>query len=67
MWHQKGTTEKAVVSIQPNEKKVFSGFENLVLSFDELKEIVDNPEVYDSWRTALSSVYAIYLIVDSET
>ena len=66
-WHQKGTTEKAIVSIQPDEKKVFTGFENLVRSYDELKEIVENPDVYDSWHTALSSVYAIYLIVDTET
>ena len=67
MWHQKGTTEKPVISIQPEEKKVFTGFENLVKTYDELKEIVDNPEVYDAWYTALSSVYAVYLIVDTET
>ena len=48
MWHQKGTSEKPVVSIQPDKKKVFSGFEDLVLSYDELKEIITNPEVYDA-------------------
>jgi len=67
MWHQKGTTEKPVISISPDEKKVFTGFENLVKTYDELKEIIENPEVYDSWHTALKSVYAIYLIVDTET
>jgi hypothetical protein len=67
MWHQKGTTEKPVISIQPDEKKVFTGFENLVKTYDELKEIIDNREVYEAWHTALSSVYAIYLIVDTET
>ena len=67
MWHQKGSTEKAVVSIQPDKKKVFSGFEDLVLSFDELKDIISNREIYDSWHTALSSVYAVYLIVDTES
>ena len=67
MWHQKGTSEKPVVSIQPDKKKVFSGFEDLVLSYDELKEIITNPEVYDAWHTALCSVSAIYLIVDRET
>jgi hypothetical protein len=67
MWHQKGTTEKPIISIQPDEKKVFTGFENLVKSFDEIKEIVENPEIYEAWHTALSSVYAIYLIVDVET
>lgn len=67
MWHQKGTTEKAIISIQADEKKVFSGFENLILTYDELKEIVENPIVYGAWHTALSSVNAIYLIVDRET
>ena len=67
MWHQKGTTEKPIVAIQADEKKVFSGFENLILTYDELKEVVENPTIYDAWHTALSSVNAIYLIVDQET
>ena len=59
MWHQRGSTEKPVVSIQPDKKKVFSGYEDLVLSYNDLKEIVDNQDVYDAWHTALSSVYAV--------
>lgn len=65
MWHQRGTTEKAVVSIQPDKKKVFSGYEDLVLSYPQLKEIVTNEEEYEAWHTALSSIYAVYLIVDT--
>lgn len=64
-WHQTATNEKAVISIALDEKKVFSGFENLVMTFDELKDIVDNPEIYDSWHTALKSVHAVYLITDT--
>lgn len=67
MWHQRGTTEKPIMAIQADEKRVFSGFENLILTYDELKEIVENPTVYEAWHTALSSVNAIYLIVDRET
>ena len=67
MWHQKGTTEKAIVSIMPDEKKVFMGYESVLLSYDQLKEIIDNQEVYEAWHTALRSVNAIYLIVDTET
>lgn len=67
MWHQKGTTDKSIVSIQADEKKVFSGFENLILTYDELKEIIENQTVYGAWHTALSAVNAIYLIVDRET
>ena len=67
MWHQKGTTEKPIISIQADEKKVFSGFENLVITYDDLKDVILNPTVYEAWHTALSSVNAIYLIVDRET
>ena len=35
------------------------------MTFDELKDIVDNPEIYDSWHTALKSVHAVYLITDT--
>lgn len=64
MWHQKGTNPKPVWSIEPEHKEDFPGFENLILSYSELKNIVDNPTIYSNWVTALSSVNAIYLIVD---
>ena len=65
-WAQKGSTEKPIISIQPEKMKVFTGFEGIVLSYDELKDIVYNPTGYSEWHTALSSVHAIYLIVDTE-
>ena len=64
-WAQKGTTEKPIVAIQAKQLKVFEGFEKLILSYDELKEIVERKHIYESWHTALSSVYAIYLITDT--
>lgn len=66
-WHQKGTTEKEIVSLQPDKKKVFPGYERVILTYDELKDIVENQNVYDDWVIPLSSIYAIYLIVDTET
>ena len=63
-WAQKATNEKPIVAIQ--DKRVFSGYENFILTYDELKEIVKDPTAYESWHTALSSVNAIYLIVDRE-
>ncbi len=63
-WAQKGTTEKPIVAIQAKQLKVFEGFEKLILPYDELKEIVENKHIYESWHTALSSVYAVYLITD---
>lgn len=63
-WAQKGTNEKPIVAIQ--DKRIFSGYENFVLTYDELKEIVNDPTAHESWHTALSSINAVYLIVDRE-
>lgn len=41
----------------------FPGYENVILSFEELKEIMVDEEV--TWRTALSSIKGIYLITDT--
>lgn len=67
MWHQKGTTEKPIIAIQAKNQKPFVGFENLILSFDELKEVVENDTDYELWQAAMSAVNAIYLIVDTKT
>lgn len=66
-WHQNGTNEKPIVALLPDKKKVFTGFEDLILTYSELKEIIENRIVYEAWHTALSSVNAIYLIVDKST
>ena len=67
-WHQKGSNEKPIISIQADAKKSFGSYENLIVTFDKLKEIVnDGHTTYSDWRAALSSVYAIYLIVEQES
>ena len=65
-WHQKGTTEKPVLAIDSPIKEPFIGYDNVVLSYAQLKEVVQNREVYELWQTALSAVKAIYLIVDTK-
>ena len=65
-WHQKGTTEKPILAIDSPIKKSFIGYDNVVLSYAQLKEVVQNREVYELWQTALSAVKAIYLIVDTK-
>ena len=67
MWHQKATTEKPIISIESKNQKPFVGFENLILSFDELKEVVENDTDYELWQAAMSSVNAVYFIVDTKT
>ena len=63
-WHHNATTEKPVLAIQASQRMSFTGYENLILTYEELKEIVEDSTVYENWHTALSSVYAIYLITD---
>ena len=67
MWHHKATTEKPIVAIESKNQKPFVGFENLILSFDELKEVVENDTDYELWQAAMAAVNAVYLIVDTKT
>jgi hypothetical protein len=43
----------------------FSGYENVVLTYENLKEIIVSEEL--SWKTALSNVKGVYLITDLNT
>jgi hypothetical protein len=65
MWHQKGTTPKEIIALRSDPKKVFPGFDEVVVSFEELSEIIRNESAYADWRTALSSIKGIYLISDT--
>ncbi len=64
MWHQQAANDKEVIAIQRYPKEVFPGYENIVVSFFDLKEIVEDRITYSDWYTALSSIYAVYLITD---
>ena len=66
-WHQKGTTEKDVLAIDSPVKKPFIGYDKVVLTYAELKEVVENKDVYELWQAALSAVNAVYLIVDTKS
>jgi len=47
--------------------KEFPGYLELILSFKELEEIVNNPDDNYLWKDKLSSVFGIYLLVDKKT
>lgn len=64
VWHQKGTTGKEIVAIQTSHNEEFVGYENVVLPYEKLKEVVENDVDYKLWYTALSNVKAVYLILD---
>jgi hypothetical protein len=66
-WHQR-LTEKEVIAILPSGYvRDFPGFLDFVLSYDELVQIIDNPDANRVWHNVLSSVAGVYLIVDSLT
>lgn len=63
-WHQKGTNDKKIIAVNSQD---FVGYDDLILSFGQLKDIVRQPSVYDKYISALSAVKAVYLITDRAT
>ena len=55
-----------ITALMDNEKVTFPGYENVLLSYSELFEMVNDPISYEAWHSALSSVYGIYLIVNTK-
>lgn len=63
-WFQKGTNEKIITQLVNTSQFVFPGYENVLLSYNELKQIIENRQTYADWHVALSSINAIYAITD---
>lgn len=66
-WSQKGSNKKPIIGIGHLSKFTFKGYENIVLKFHQLEEILTDPIKYSEWETALKSVHAIYLITLLDT
>lgn len=64
VWYQTGQIEKPVLFIQNTGKYVYQGSQSVVLTYDELHEILEDPLLYSTWHTALNAMNAIYLITD---
>ncbi|OOE56970.1 GIY-YIG nuclease family protein [Salinivibrio sp. IB282] len=67
-WHQWfDKNEKFVVEILPEGYLGdFPGLLNIVLEFNELEKLVRNPNANLTWYHRLSSINAIYMILDEE-
>lgn len=63
-WYQKGTNEKNITRLANTNQFVFPGYENVILTYNKLKQIIDNRPIYADWHTALSSINAVYAITD---
>lgn len=59
--------KKEIVEILPNGYvNNFPGFDDVVISFDELKKIIDYKDANREWHKMLASVSGVYLILDTE-
>ncbi|MBT2700437.1 GIY-YIG nuclease family protein [Bacillus sp. ISL-40] len=58
--------EKEVVQLLPKGYvSYFPGYLNFILTHDQLKKIIENPDAHKDWHKMLSAVAGIYLIVDT--
>lgn len=66
VWHRRAASASnmPVLEIADRDKEPFPGFDNVLLTFHELGEMVSDPR-YRDWCSALSQVQGIYLITDS--
>jgi hypothetical protein len=65
-WHQWIKNEMEVIEIHPGlHYKQFTDYADFILSFSELREIVNNQ--YPDWKRMLSAVKGVYLINDTST
>jgi len=65
-WYHK--QEKEVLEILPKGYLgEFKGLTNFILDYDELRKLISNPDANRDWRSNLSSVSGIYMILDTKT
>lgn len=60
-------SDKDIISINSRISLDFPGYDNLILPFEELENIINEEYTYKNYQTALSNINAIYLIVDVES
>ena len=63
-WNQWATTDKEVLSIASRDEVPFPGYEELIVPYSVLGELVEGKNKYRKWIDALSAVNGIYLICD---
>ncbi|PEC51055.1 excinuclease ABC subunit C [Bacillus sp. AFS077874] len=60
------TRNKEVVQILPKGYvSHFPGYSNFILTYEELKKIINNPDAHKEWHNMLAAISGIYVIVDT--
>lgn len=65
-WFQWANNDKEVLSISNRDEIEFPGYEEMILSYEDLGDIVDGEIRYRKWIEALKNVNGIYLICDTK-
>ena len=60
--------DKEVIKVLPkNFVDEFPGLMNIKISAQELKKIIENPEIHKKWHDSLTRLQAVYLITDKSS
>jgi|GEM_PF-538455 len=65
-WFQRKDREVFQV-LPPGNQVGFPGYQNVVLTWQELKDIIATPSLHRDWKVALSATSGIYRIVDTKS
>lgn len=65
-WFQWASNDKQVLSISNRDEIEFPGYEEMILPYSDLGNIVDGEIRYRKWIEALKNVNGIYLICDTK-
>ncbi len=65
-WFQWASNDKEVLSISNRDEVEFPGYEEIILTYAQLGNIVDGEVRYRKWIDALENVNGIYLICDTK-
>jgi len=68
-WHQYTKVDKKILEIKPAGRLLadFDDYLEFTITHQELKHIVQNHEAHKDWKSRLSAVSGVYLILDSKT
>ena len=64
--HPKGN-KKVYEILPPNYVKEFPGFYDFILTYRELKELIQNPVPNREWQRMLSAISGVYVILDTKS
>lgn len=65
-WVQTNLNKEIVEILPPGFFGPFPGYQEVILTFEQLATIINNPDSNRQWKMMLSNVFGVYLILDKE-